>query len=277
MKSYVGEIFECVVIDGSNVITKSVPTTKGLRRSFDVERLVKTIETVHGLGWPTMVGMKMKTFRHGVSSKKGRFGDLEREIMEDLINKDVVSMIDDDNDDEWIIRAAIDRNGWILSNDRFRKEVETLVKDGEYRNANEINKRMCKIEFVGSEPIFVLPKNHELLGKTVVERIRESRSSFEQISSVEVSVLGNDGITGLRIPLGIPIGRSNFIGVADDKSISSVSRSHFIIDSRGGEILINDLGSTNGTILNGMHLAPGFYSEIADGSEVKIGKVEFRF
>ena len=42
--------------------------------------------------------------------------------MEDLIDKDVVSMIDDDNDDDWIIRAAIDRNGWILSNDRFRRK-----------------------------------------------------------------------------------------------------------------------------------------------------------
>lgn len=277
MKSYFGDIFECVVIDGSNIITKSVPTTRGFRRSFEVERLVKVIETVHGLGWPTLVGMKMKTFRHGVSSKKGRFGDLEREIMEDLIDKDVVSMIDDDNDDDWIIRAAIDRNGWILSNDRFRKEVETLVEVGEYQNANEINKRMCRVEFVGSEPIFVLPKNHELLGKTIVDQIRESSSSFEQISSVEVDVLGNGDFTKLRIPIGIPIGRSDFIGFADDKSISSISRSHFIIDSRKGELLINDLGSTNGTILNEMHLAPGFYSEITDGSKVKIGRVEFRF
>ncbi len=273
MRDYDGDVFECVVMDGSNIITKHVPTTKGNRREFAVDRLVRTIRAVHKLGWPSYAGMKRKTYRHGVSSKRDKFDESGRKALDDLIDRGVVSLIDDDHDDEWLIRAAIKRNGWILSDDRYRKEVKMLVKSGEFVNANEINRRMCRIEFVGSEPSFVLPKNHGSLGKTVVEQSKASDSVSRELLEVAVTVT----VTGfpearLRLPIGVPIGRANFDEIGGDSAVSTISRSHFIIESAGGRLSVTDLQSTNGTVVNGLALAPGYSAELDGGGDsIRIG------
>ena len=278
MKEYDGEVFDCVVIDGSNIITKRTPTTKGFRKSFDVERLVRTIESVHRLGWPTYVGMNQKTFRHGVSSKKGRFSESSREVLEGLIDRGVISMIDDDFDDDWLIRAAIDMNGWILSNDRYRKEVKLLIEESEFLNANEINKRMCRIEFVGSEPTFVLPENGADLGKTAIVKVEHTGSAYNRLTSFSAEIIGESEVVRIQLPVGVPLGRkqlSEALGV--DEGFPTISRSHFMVNvSVDGHLVIQDLGSKNGTVLNGLSLPEGYCSGLSTSDLVKIGEVTLK-
>ena len=58
-----------------------------------------------------------------------------------------------------------------------------------------------------------------------------------------------------------------------------VSRLHACIFRRGDSVEIEDLGSTNGTLLNGVRLAPYIPQPLKDGDELQLGKlqIEVRF
>ncbi len=77
-----------------------------------------------------------------------------------------------------------------------------------------------------------------------------------------------------------PLGENNVLGRSTTASVRladrEVSRKHSQIDLEGGEYVLRDLGSSNGTFLNGKRIfAP---SKLKDGDEVVIGtsKMEFR-
>ena len=72
-----------------------------------------------------------------------------------------------------------------------------------------------------------------------------------------------------RIPIfggGMVFGRDEGHVRLDDPSISS---RHFQIDAVGNDLFVRDLGSTNGTLLNGH---PVRYSEILPGDELRVGR-----
>lgn len=52
-----------------------------------------------------------------------------------------------------------------------------------------------------------------------------------------------------------------------------VSRRHAHIYQRGGELFISDLGSSNGTTLNGTALQPGEVYQLRDGDEIILGRM----
>lgn len=56
-----------------------------------------------------------------------------------------------------------------------------------------------------------------------------------------------------------------------------VSRRHFKITLSGGQYLIEDLNSTNSTMLNRQRLQPGVPVALADGDEVRAGRVRLIF
>jgi len=68
------------------------------------------------------------------------------------------------------------------------------------------------------------------------------------------------------------LGRSN----ASNYQIRSawVSRTHCFFAGRDEEITVCDLGSSNGTILNGKPLEPGVPVPVGDGDRLQIGPVE---
>src|SRR5437868_8646945 len=77
-----------------------------------------------------------------------------------------------------------------------------------------------------------------------------------------------------------PLGRSSVLGRSATASVRladrEVSRKHSQIDREGDDYVLRDLGSSNGTFLNGKRiLGP---AKLADGDEVLIGtsKMEFR-
>ena len=62
--------------------------------------------------------------------------------------------------------------------------------------------------------------------------------------------------------------------VANNKrmTIGMISSLHFAISRQGNRVLIEDCGSTNGTLLNGKTLIPHKKTELEDGSTVMVGK-----
>lgn len=72
------------------------------------------------------------------------------------------------------------------------------------------------------------------------------------------------------------IGRSDDAGIT--LNLAAVSRSHAAIDVSDGRCEIRDLGSTNGTIVNGKPLIPEQPQPLVDGDELVIaGVVALRF
>jgi len=81
-------------------------------------------------------------------------------------------------------------------------------------------------------------------------------------------------VGGRSLPLvaGRVYGRDDFVFVGVDARF--ISKEHFRIEERGGGVWIVDLGSKNGTFVNGVRAEHGVGIPLFPGSVVKIGKVE---
>jgi FHA domain/Protein of unknown function (DUF3662) len=88
----------------------------------------------------------------------------------------------------------------------------------------------------------------------------------------------------LRTVEGVPAGEiysievTSRIGRSDDGEIvlldPSVSRAHAVVEVRAGEAIVRDLGSTNGTYLNGRRIETGI---LRDGDELRFGNTRMLF
>ena len=58
---------------------------------------------------------------------------------------------------------------------------------------------------------------------------------------------------------------------------ASISRSHARFYASGDEVFVEDLDSTNGTMVEGEKLEPNTPHKIADGQKVTLGRHEFIF
>lgn len=59
---------------------------------------------------------------------------------------------------------------------------------------------------------------------------------------------------------------------------AKVSRKHCVIDRRGEQVTIEDVGSKNGTYINKSHkLEPGAPYTLKDGDEILIGRLVLKF
>ena len=72
------------------------------------------------------------------------------------------------------------------------------------------------------------------------------------------------------------VGKSD-IGVDYQMLDRGISRKHFKIDRKNGNFVIEDLGSTNGVLLNGKYLAPHKMVPIIPGDMITIGLRTYRF
>jgi len=80
-------------------------------------------------------------------------------------------------------------------------------------------------------------------------------------------------LTGQRFPITMPLelGReSQQVSLAFD---SSASRRHTRIDPQGTQVSVSDLGSTNGTFINGQRVTNGIAKS---GDIIKVGATSFR-
>jgi len=86
----------------------------------------------------------------------------------------------------------------------------------------------------------------------------------------------------IEIPTGVAVGRElrrHLVdqGVAKQRALA-ISRDHFIVESVDGELKLQDLDSTGGTVLDGTRLPPEQWTSLADGDEVVLaGELRGRF
>lgn len=103
--------------------------------------------------------------------------------------------------------------------------------------------------------------------KLVIERGRSSGKQFP-LSGEEAQIGRWDADGGVFPDVDLD---------ADDPE-AKVSRRHARIVRRGGQYLLEDLGSTNGTFINrGRRLLPGDRQPLRDGDEIIVGKTFMRF
>ena len=308
---YQGDIFSCVVIDGSNAIHVT-------REEFSFKRLINTIHEVEKLGWKTLTCMKVGTYNQAIKSKSNLTDDEKKRLKEmrdmgkfSLIEQDEELKIIDDTemskrdyfkkftpgiepekwkkwnsallssnydkgkDDKMIILTAKNKDGWILSNDRYRAESKEMEKEKNHELLAELKKRWVKLDFFDDEnPVFNLPHN---MASQFDTKIIESQKLVEEIvfESNNVSVImeinGQSLPNAIDLPLRQPIGRLDF-NVPDHEKME-VSRSHFRLDNKGNDYWITDLNSKNGVYLDDMKIPPKFAQKINTDSVIRIGKM----
>jgi FHA domain/Protein of unknown function (DUF3662) len=88
----------------------------------------------------------------------------------------------------------------------------------------------------------------------------------------------------LRTIEGVPpralyaVGRTSRIGRSEEGEIvlldPSVSRTHAVVEVEGGAAVVRDLGSTNGTFVNGRRVER---QALRDGDELRLGNTRLRF
>jgi len=71
-------------------------------------------------------------------------------------------------------------------------------------------------------------------------------------------------------------GRSNFLGIVPSGELNLISRRHFRTHLQGGKLFIEDLGSANGTFVNGVDIRGRGMVPLERGDKVNVaGVVEF--
>src|SRR2546423_6655529 len=102
-----------------------------------------------------------------------------------------------------------------------------------------------------------------------------SRAKFERIASQEFHlVLVNTDDAGASYPLGtsVKIGKANDNDVVIDHP--TVSRNHLVVRRQGDRFLVQDLGSTNGTFIDGAQVREAY---LRPGAMLEVGDVQLRF
>jgi len=98
-----------------------------------------------------------------------------------------------------------------------------------------------------------------------------SAKSMKHVS--QLVVVKSDTLAGQRYSIGAPavVGRSQEADIIVDDSYASDF--HFRIGQQEGRIVVNDLGSTNGTYVNGRRVTTP--TSLSKGDSVQIGKTIF--
>jgi|SRR5690606_24907586 len=149
-------------------------------------------------------------------------------------------------------------------------------------------------------------EHHNRPGVLICERCGHSSSIFaslptrvipDEISPTGPRWQGTDRFTpdtfvvmhieGVREPLVLPLDKPTLLGRANEITRQypdidltpygafekGVSSRHLLLERGDGHLLLTDMGSTNGTYLNGQRLNPNEAAVVHDGVEVRLGKL----
>jgi hypothetical protein len=143
-----------VVVDGSNVITANI----GEKTFFRVNRIINVINKLKKLGYTYKVGMKAKTYNYIIHhAPEEKIDEADKKTLLELYENLEISLLNKDADDHWLHLGAIEFDAYILSHDKFRKEIEHWEEEGRHDFAEEIKNRRITLEFFDDAPIFELP------------------------------------------------------------------------------------------------------------------------
>ena len=123
---------------------------------------------------------------------------------------------------------------------------------------------------------FAVAEGEDLLAETAVLH----KEPAQRGAMLDIALVGHLRVSGsmsLEAPSALRpgrtvVGREDADIVAVDKTLSA---RHFEIDNRNGEFFIRDLGSTNGTSVDG-HPLTGT-AKLANGARIKAGETTFVF
>ncbi len=140
----------------------------------------------------------------------------------------------------------------------------------------EVEEHELGQEAIEGSPIFKeeLPEKVKA-SQRKVERPREI-SEWEEIPLPKKKVARLIGPNGFSIDLRIGIrtfGRRDFAGYVPDEDLDYISRRHFEIRGTSQGYFIRDLGSLNGTWVNGRKLARGESVKLTNGSLIDVAEV----
>ena len=247
----------CVVCDAANLLNYNVPVTRGKpdnqprgawreESRLSASRLSKIIDHLESKGWHVCMGLKTGTYEHArnFGVEEGKFDEAERDHLLSLVDSGRVSLINKKDEDSWIIKAAIEYDGWLISNDYYRN-----WKRKHPDKAHEIDERLRGVEWVGDLPVINIPPYND--GKTIIDSISDYK--YTEILSNWVCKEGST--VPVVLPLNENIGREILANQGlDSDYLNRISREHFQIMYGDGMLTFFDKGSTNGTYVNGVHI-----------------------
>ncbi|MCS7102554.1 MAG: FHA domain-containing protein [Candidatus Korarchaeum sp.] len=148
----------------------------------------------------------------------------------------------------------------------------------------------AEVEVVEEEQV-ELPEEYEEEPEEVPQRPRRTleerqlpsmreRLEIERLERVSAKpkerrakLLGPNGLT-IELELGVRMfGRRNFLGYVPEEDLDYISRRHFEIKGTKEGFFIRDLGSLNGTWVNGNKLERGEYVKLTNGSVIDVAEV----
>lgn len=129
-------------------------------------------------------------------------------------------------------------------------------------------------------PTDQLPRTSTPPRETVTPGEREQRA----LVSLKVRVLESDRTIQLPATAEVLLGREDAahgifpdLDLAPDRGLErGVSRRHAKVLQRGGEVYVEDVGSANGTFLNGQRLTPYLPYPVKDGDELQVGQLRLK-
>jgi hypothetical protein len=107
------------------------------------------------------------------------------------------------------------------------------------------------------------------IGRSIRAHIGPATSSRPAKRVTEMVVVRSDTLSGLRFPIGAgcTVGRSSDSDIVVDDAYAS--EFHFRVSLQDGNAVLNDLGSTNGTYLNGRRVTVP--TSLGRGDAIQVG------
>ncbi len=150
--------------------------------------------------------------------------------------------------------------------DRFTHFIDALSR--ELADAAREHARIEGYSFVGPVDVQIFEGTRLKAGRfTVVAEVREGEDGLDLVELVLPD--------GTRVPLGpepVVIGRSPECGIV--LSDQNVSRRHAQVKRLGDQVIVTDMGSTNGTRVNGVAVRE---QHLASGDEITVGSTTLLF
>ncbi len=136
----------------------------------------------------------------------------------------------------------------------------------------------------GTQRTSPLPTDELPIPEGAAEPVPVESQSPQHLRPLRLYILNTEREIQLPMASEILVGRLDAAhGIFPDLDLTAdggleggVSRRHAKLVQRGGEILIEDLGSANGTMVNNRRLTPYLPYALKSGDEVTVGKIKFR-
>lgn len=135
-----------------------------------------------------------------------------------------------------------------------------LGDKNQYKDDDEVSNTSLQTRQLGSNKSLALPQDH--LPDTIIFQIREGDARVEASPRVSI-ILGRKNST---LPVDVDLMPYKAVDLG-------ISRQHLKIEPRGTHLVVKDLHSVNGTLLNRFQMRAGHFYDLSDGDVLKLGRM----